>query len=378
MRQLLLVVAFALGCCALVTAAPTASSFTDLATHKTEKGNCASIVCRVAGLELPLKADPNNPHFQTKIKDYLNTGSASTERMIGRANVYFPVFEHYLAKHDMPSSLKYLAVAESMLVPGARSSASAAGLWQLMPATAREMGLRVDGTVDERLDVFASTEAAVLMLKQLYAYFGDWHLTLAAYNAGPARVRRAIRAAGDYTNYAKVRRFLPRESQQYVASFMAAAYTLNFYEDYGLNPNQQYGDIDGLRTLTVYRNLNFGRLARACEVDYRTLRRLNPQFVRGYVPRSVAGYLLRVPEAKAVAIQTYVWGRENLVELDNESEDLVLAQQFIDELEVNPLVDLLGLRYNALEYYTPPVAMQSVIDNIALAYYDHRDLYASL
>lgn len=308
----------------------------------------SSIRHRLAGLELPLSTPASDAHLQRKLKDYLGGGSHSTERMLGRANQYFPVFEFYLAKHNMPESLKYLAVAESMLVPGAVSSARAAGLWQLMPATAREMGLRVDGTVDERLDMYRSTEAAVLMLKDLHQQFGDWHLALAAYNCGPGRVRRAIRAAGGHTFYPKVKRFLPQESQQYVAAYVAAAYTVNYYGDYGLTP-ADYLLEDSVASISVYRYLSLSRLAKAAGIPVRQVRKMNPSYVRGFVPSNREGYRLRVPLEYRWDVQSYVWGRPNLVMLD-EDTDIALAHQVATDLGFDARQWLLGCKPHNLRH----------------------------
>lgn len=285
----------------------------------------AEINRRLAGLQLPLSAPASDAHLQRKLTDYLDKGSHSTERMLGRANQYFPVFEFYLEKHGMPESLKYLAVAESMLVPRAVSGAHAAGLWQLMPATARGMGLRVDNVVDERLDLYRSTEAAVVMLKGLYQQFGDWHLALAAYNCGPGRVRRAIRAAAGHTYYPKVKRFLPRETQKYVSAYVAAAYTVNFYGDYGLTPADYLLEEDVV-SLKIHRKLNLRRLATECELPYRQLRKMNPSFLLGYIPMNAIGYRLRVPQEHKWTVKQYLWGRPNLVTL-GEDPELALADQ---------------------------------------------------
>ncbi|MEM6772293.1 MAG: lytic transglycosylase domain-containing protein [Bacteroidota bacterium] len=290
----------------------------------------AEISRRLAGLSLPLSAPASDAHLRRKLTDYLDKGSHSTERMLGRANQYFPVFEYYLQKHGMPESLKYLAVAESMLVPGAVSGARAAGLWQLMPATAREMGLRVDGIIDERLDLYRSTEAAVLMLKSLHQQFGDWHLALAAYNCGPGRVRRAIRAAGGHTYYPKVKRFLPRESQKYVAAYVAAAYTVNYYGDYGLTPASYLLEED-VASLKIHRKLNLRRMAKDCELSYKQIRKMNPSFLRGYIPLNAVGYRLRVPREHKWTVKQYLWGRPNLVMLD-EAPELVLTDQIAADM----------------------------------------------
>ena len=328
--------------------------------------SCTTVVCRLAGLELPLSAPADDAHLKRKIAEYLNHGPRSTERLLGRASAYFPVFEFYLDKHGMPSGLKYLAVAESMLVPGAVSSARAAGLWQLMPATAREMGLRVDRVVDERLDIYRSTEAAVLMLKGLYAQFGDWHLALAAYNCGPGRVRRAVRSAGGYTNYAKVRRFLPRETQNYVAAYVAAAYALTFYDDYGLTPAASSLDLAGIRTLTVYRQVSLRKLAQHTGLDYRVLRGLNPKFTAGYVPGSRRGLELRVPIEASYEVRRYIWGKDNLVELP---ADGAVAEAYLTARSemFDPLSFLLGIRKESLRYYSPSVGMVAAVDRFTVS-----------
>lgn len=327
--------------------------------HTPDSKPGSDISLRLADLELPLAAPAaTDEHLQRKLKDYLDGDGQSTERMLGRANQYFPVFEYYLAKHQMPESLKYLAVAESMLVPGAVSPARAAGLWQLMPTTARAMGLRVDGTVDERLDMYRATEAAVLMLKDLHEQFGDWHLALAAYNCGPGRVRRAIRAAGGYTYYPKVKRFLPTESQQYVAAYVAAAYTINYYGDYGLTPTD-YRMEDSVASIQVYRQLSLSRLAKAAGMKLTQIRKMNPSYVRGIVPKSKCGYRLRIPLEYKWAAQAYVWGRQNLIELD-EDTDMAQAHQVAADMGFDAQAWLFGCRPENLRHESSLVEQNAV------------------
>lgn len=310
-----------------------ANSTTNSLSPKSDPLNCSAssvFSSQLDNMDLALSTPACDAHLQRKLKDYLGRGSHSTERMLGRANQYFPIFEYYLARHNMPESLKYLAVAESMLYPGAVSSARAAGLWQLMPATARSLGLRVDNVVDERLDMYRSTETAVIMLKDLHRQFDDWHLALAAYNCGPGRVRRAIRSAGGHSNYNKVKRFLPSESQKYVAAYVAAAYTVTYYNQFGLIPADHTME-DSIASLPVYGALNLRRLANSCGLPVGTIRKMNPSYVRGYIPRSTDGYRLRVPLANKWEAQAFIWGRPNLVILDVTPE-LELAEQFVDEL----------------------------------------------
>ena len=155
-----------------------------------------------------------NPIYNPAVRSYLDTylyrRPQQTAAMIGWAAVYFPMFEKALADEGLPTDLKYLSVIESALNPIAISRSGAGGLWQFMKPTARECGLKISSYVDERMDPEKSTKAAVLYLKQLYAMFGNWELVMAAYNAGPGRVRSAVKRAGS-SDYCKIARFLIRQ-----------------------------------------------------------------------------------------------------------------------------------------------------------------------
>ena len=354
----------------VTTLLPTAASATD--TNNSGHRRRAQLVHRLDRLDLPLNLPVTDALTQAKIDDYLDRGGRSTERMLGRADVYFPIFDFYLRKHDLPASLKYLAVAESMLVPGAVSGASAAGLWQLMPATAREMGLRVDAQVDERLDIHRSTEAAVLMLKRLHEEFNDWHLVLAAYNCGAGRVRGAIRTAGA-DNYEAVQKLLPEETRRYVSAYLAAAYAVNYYEDHGLSPRE----IQGTGSIRIYRATNLAQLARETGVRFSTLVRMNPVFQRPYIPSSDEGYRLWVPYGYKAAVQQYLWGRDNQVELP-EDENLEDARAVAERMDYDIDLLLFGVKGTALHY---AVACPSVLlarERMLLTYYAGYRTFASL
>ena len=113
---------------------------------------------------------------------------SSTLLMLKRANRYFPIIEPILKENNIPDDFKYLMVIESSLNPLAKSPSGAAGLWQIMPATGRELGLEVNENVDERYHVEKSTRAACKYLQQAYAKYGDWMSVSAAYNAGQGRI----------------------------------------------------------------------------------------------------------------------------------------------------------------------------------------------
>jgi membrane-bound lytic murein transglycosylase D len=104
------------------------------------------------------------------------------------------------------------------------SPAGAAGPWQFMPATARNYGLVVNGSRDERVDYFKSTHAAARMLTELYSEFNDWLLVVAAYNGGPGNVLRAIRKSGGSKDFWTLQNYLPNESMNHVKKFIATHY----------------------------------------------------------------------------------------------------------------------------------------------------------
>ncbi|MFN3875142.1 MAG: lytic transglycosylase domain-containing protein, partial [Flavobacteriales bacterium] len=132
-----------------------------------------------------------NRVVQAYIDLYVSRKREMSSRMLGLAELYFPVFEEYLDRHGMPLEMKYLAVVESALNPGARSRAGAVGLWQFMLATGKLYGLKADSYIDERHDLHKSTEAACRYLKFLHGLYGNWELALAAYNCGPGNVNKA-------------------------------------------------------------------------------------------------------------------------------------------------------------------------------------------
>jgi membrane-bound lytic murein transglycosylase D len=126
----------------------------------------------------------------------------------------------------MPEDLLYLAMAESSFNPQAHSTAAALGIWQLVPGTARQYGLRVDDTVDERRDAEKSTDAAIKYLTYLHNRFGSWYLAAAAYNAGPNRVSGIMRQAtgaeaGRDADYYRIWDLLPGETRDYVPATIA-------------------------------------------------------------------------------------------------------------------------------------------------------------
>lgn len=233
------------------------------------------------------------------IKSYLKNRPRSYERLMAISEYYFPMFEEYLAKYNVPIEIKYLAVIESALNPRAKSHVGASGLWQFMYPTGKQYSLEVDSYVDERLDPLKATEAACQYLTSLYNIFGDWDLVLASYNAGPGNVTKAIRRSGDYKNYWNIRRNLPKETQAYNPTFLATMYIYEYAKEHGINGKKApltYFETD---TVMVKRQMSFKQIASLVDVPVSQLQFLNPIYKLDVIPHNAAkAHYLRLPKDK--------------------------------------------------------------------------------
>jgi membrane-bound lytic murein transglycosylase D len=169
--------------------------------------------------------DELNPMAVSFVEDYMDKFGKKMDEVKANGKPYFDMMDEVLVQHGLPKELKYIAVIESFLNPNARSGAGAVGPWQFMPATARNMGLRVSSKIDERRDIVKSTHAASRYLTSLYGIYGDWLLVIAAYNGGPGNVDAAIRRSGT-RDFWKLQQFLPLESRNHVKKFIATHYMM--------------------------------------------------------------------------------------------------------------------------------------------------------
>jgi membrane-bound lytic murein transglycosylase D len=169
-----------------------------------------------------------NPSALLFAKEYVKKNSWGLEKLKKRNRSSLRIINSVFSKYNIPPELKYMAIVESNLnADTVCNSSGATGIWQLMPVTALELGLKITDDSDERLHIHKSSAAAAKYLKQLYNEFGDWLLVIAAYNSGPAKVTRAINLSV-YDNFWQLQNFLPSETRNHVKRFMSVLY---FFEE---------------------------------------------------------------------------------------------------------------------------------------------------
>lgn len=224
----------------------------------------------------------------------------NTLAIIKRANRYFPILAPILKEEGVPMDMLYLACIESSLNNRARSGASAAGLWQFMPATGKEYGLEVNDSVDERYNTELATRAACKFLKKSYAKYGDWATVAAAYNGGTGRISRELTSqmADNALDL-----FLTEETSRYVFRILAMKAIMEHPSDYGfkLRADQLYMPIE-CDTIEVKTPLtSWAQWAKDHGTDYMTLRELNP-WIRGKSLPNKTGktYKVAVPKKNAL------------------------------------------------------------------------------
>jgi membrane-bound lytic murein transglycosylase D len=245
-------------------------------------------------------------YFTVRNRDY-------TKMVMARKELFFPLFDATMTKHEMPLEVKYLAIIESGLDPQIRSRMGAMGLWQFMPATGKMYGMEVNSDVDDRMDPNQSTESAAKYLKSLYRMFGDWEVAMAAYNCGPGNVRKAIRKSGGKKTFWEIYDDLPKETRSYIPQFQAMLYVLNhldkhnFYlEDptYALNHEQ----------IRFNKAFSLDKLAELTNLCVSDLEKLNPSIKNKKIPISNRTMLVKIPKSKSSYIkENLAWISDSLI-----------------------------------------------------------------
>ena len=185
----------------------------ELKTELTINSNLLAI--NFCGEKVPLTEMRIAERYQKMIRNY---DTNSFRKLMTSAEKRMKIIEPILTKYGVPSDFKYIPIIESAMNHDATSHKGAGGYWQFMPATAKSLGLTVNGTVDDRKHLVKSTHAAGKYLKELHRQLGSWTLVAAAYNAGPQHIQNRMNAQNK-DDYFKLR--LNAETTQYIYKILA-------------------------------------------------------------------------------------------------------------------------------------------------------------
>ncbi len=236
-------------------------------------------------LVLNQKVEKAIHYFQTK-------GRRVFTRWLQRSGRYKKLITRILREEGVPDDLFYLAMIESGFNPYARSYARAVGIWQFIYSTGRAYGLRRSWWYDERRDPEKSTRAAARHLKDLYERFNNWYLAIAGYNFSPRKIEKRIKRY-NVDEFWELPR-LPRQTRNYVPTFIAAALIAKNPEKYGFyvtpDPPIEYD------TVTVRETVDLNVVARCTNSTFDEIKKLNPALLRFCTPPDVESWVLNIPK----------------------------------------------------------------------------------
>ncbi len=248
------------------------------------------------------------PHeFNDKVASWIQFFSQKDrerfQMFLDRGEPYREAVENILEENKVPADLFYLGLIESGFNFKASSRVKAVGVWQFMKPTGKMYGLGVDSYIDERRDPIRATEAAAKYLRDLYREFGSWYLAMAAYNAGPGRIRSCIRRAGTNDFWELVeKKKLPRETMEYIPKYLAARYIGENPELFAfyVNEEKKYPNVELVK---IPSPVTFESIEKVTSMPLGTLTFVNPHYLKNYSHPARKTDEIWVPEKYSAAVE---------------------------------------------------------------------------
>jgi len=244
-------------------------------------------------IETPQLPIPEHHNVSKFVRFFQGEGRETFASSIERSRSHVPLMMEILKSYEVPTELVYMVLVESRFKNSALSSQGAAGLWQLMPATARRFGLRVDNRVDERFDPVKATHAAARYLRNLHDTVDSWHMAVAAYNVGAQPVLRLMQKRGSADIWAAAGNGgLP--GMTFVSKVYAAIVISRNLEGFGFE-RPRFIPMEGSDFVWVHSELSLQQVARWVGCTAEELRELNPSLLSDRLPSGKEAFCLRLP-----------------------------------------------------------------------------------
>lgn len=250
--------------------------------------------------ELKLDHKAQSARVQIEIRKLL-ADKEKLYRILKSSAPYIYFIHKKTHEHSLPAEIALIPVIESEFNPNDHSNKGATGLWQLMPGTAKELGIKVKANYDGRRNVVSSTEAALAYLNDLNTNFkGNWYLAISAYNCGEMKIKSAVRRNGS-SNFWNLN--LPHETKTYLPKLLAVAAIIQDPEKYGMQlppiRNKPY-----FTELKMSKPVNLTKVAKSTGTNIETLHSLNPDYRHeSALPNKQGAYTLLVPVKDAPAMK---------------------------------------------------------------------------
>jgi membrane-bound lytic murein transglycosylase D len=247
--------------------------------------------------------------YNYKVKNWIEyfqtTGKSSFKKWLERSARYAPYIQKELQDQNLPQDLLYVAMIESGFTAHAESHAGAVGIWQFIAPTARRYGLTINWWVDERRNYTKATKAAIRYKKVLYGMFGSWHLVSASYNSGENRIARLIKEhqTNNFWELAEMQ-LLPEETTNYVPKIIAATLIAKSPALYGFK-DLNYSLPFRFEETYVPGGTDLNNLAQYIGVKEKYLKDLNPELLKGFIPREIKQHMIKVPIGSKPLVKQY-------------------------------------------------------------------------
>ena len=287
-----------------------ARMFGDTAQAATDEPHGGGDVAPEPSWDIDVRSYETHKRVEFYLQRFQGPVRATFSEWLSRGTRYEPMIRAKLQAAGLPGDLTYLALIESGYNPHAYSRAAAVGMWQMMTATAKGMGLRVDWWIDERRDPVRATDAAIRFLSYLHEQFGSLYLAAAAYNGGPGRVARGLTryadqlegSSGEDVFFALAeQKYLRAETRDYVPKLIAAALMAKHPQRYGVTVESR--GVLAYDTVRVGPATPLAAIATAAGVSVDVIRELNPHVLRG-VTAPKDSLTVRVPVGRAASFDS--------------------------------------------------------------------------